>query len=88
MVSPTPVSPCQPCPSRRRVARLLLGWLGGALALGRAGRQTRAQPGCRADGHPCEGNQQCCAGLVCRVGEPGNKRQCAGPPTPTPTPGP
>jgi hypothetical protein len=36
--------------------------------------------GCRGEGHPCEGNQVCCAGLVCpeAKGEtpPGNARRC------------
>jgi hypothetical protein len=36
--------------------------------------------GCRGEGHPCEGNQVCCEGLVCpeAKGEtpPGNARRC------------
>jgi hypothetical protein len=55
--------------------------LGGGL-VGRAGRAA-AQPGCRGEGHPCEGNQEamwgCCAGLYCAdKGEasPGNARRC------------
>src|SRR5215204_3420148 len=36
--------------------------------------------GCRGEGHPCEGNQVCCAGLVCPGAKgttpPGNARRC------------
>jgi hypothetical protein len=36
--------------------------------------------GCRGAGHPCEGNQVCCAGLVCPEAKgntpPGNARRC------------
>jgi hypothetical protein len=36
--------------------------------------------GCRGEGHPCEGNQDCCAGLVCPEAKgttpPGNARRC------------
>jgi hypothetical protein len=36
--------------------------------------------GCRGEGHPCEGNQVCCAGLVCPAAKgttpPGNARRC------------
>src|SRR5215208_143259 len=36
--------------------------------------------GCREAGHPCEGNQVCCAGLVCPEAKgstpPGNARRC------------
>jgi hypothetical protein len=35
---------------------------------------------CRGEGHPCEGNQVCCAGLVCPEAKgntpPGNARRC------------
>jgi len=75
--------------SRRRVLRALLGGalaapLALALALG-SGR-SGAQPGCRQAGNPCEGNQDCCAGLVCRRSGPGSAARCTRPPTPTPTP--
>jgi hypothetical protein len=36
-------------------------------------------PACRTGGHPCEGNQDCCEGLVCRVTGPGNAKRCAAP---------
>src|SRR5829696_8682449 len=36
--------------------------------------------GCRGEGHPCEGNQVCCAGLVCPdekgTTPPENARRC------------
>ena len=35
------------------------------------------KPKCREAGHPCEGNQQCCDGLVCIVSGPGKARRCA-----------
>jgi len=31
---------------------------------------------CRDVGHPCEGNQVCCPGLVCGPSGPGNARRC------------
>jgi hypothetical protein len=33
--------------------------------------------GCRGEGHPCEGNQVCCAGLTCGEEGPGNARRCS-----------
>ncbi len=35
--------------------------------------------GCRGDGHPCVGNQECCDGLDCRRTGPGNTLRCAEP---------
>ena len=35
-----------------------------------------AQPGCREDGHPCEGNQVCCEGLACSETGQGSSRRC------------
>jgi hypothetical protein len=35
-----------------------------------------AQPGCRREGHPCEGNQVCCEGLVCSESGQGSSRRC------------
>jgi hypothetical protein len=31
---------------------------------------------CRGEGHPCEGNQECCAGLICNSGGPGSANRC------------
>ena len=33
--------------------------------------------GCRDVGHPCVGNQECCEGLVCLPGGPGNVLRCS-----------
>ena len=62
----------------RRVAACLVG--GGLV--GRTG-WAAAQPGCRGEGHPCEGNQEdmwgCCGTLVCSLkgdASPGNARRC------------
>jgi hypothetical protein len=33
-------------------------------------------PSCRTQGHPCEGNQTCCAPFVCVVSGPGDARRC------------
>jgi len=65
--------------SRREALRLAgRGTAAGMLALlGLGGASAFAQPGCRREGHPCEGNQRCCPGLVCRVTGPGNARRCA-----------
>jgi len=50
---------------RRQALRLLArGAIGGVLAFHSASR-ANAQPGCRKEGHPCEGNQTCCPGLTC-----------------------
>ena len=39
---------------------------------------------CRGEGHPCEGNQVCCAGLTCGTSGPGNALRCsAGLPPPS-----
>ncbi len=72
-------------PSRRQTLRLLAVGAGGLLAT-RGGSGANAQPGCRGAGNPCEGNQQCCAGLVCAASGPGTSRRCTLPPTRTPTP--
>jgi hypothetical protein len=72
--------------------KVLLGLLGGALLGGAIvapeSPPVRAQPGCRRAGSTCEGNQECCPGLECRVTGPGNSRRCSSPPTRTPTPTP
>jgi hypothetical protein len=41
-----------------------------------ANRSSGTGGGCRAAGHPCEGNQQCCAKLACVVSGPGNAKRC------------
>lgn len=33
-------------------------------------------PACRGEGHPCEGNQICCAGLTCTESGPGAAKRC------------
>ena len=63
---------------RTFLKRAVGGALAGLLAL--RGREVSAQPGCRREGHPCEGNQECCPGLECRVTGPGNAERCAKPP--------
>src|SRR5579884_1884230 len=69
--------------SRRRVLR---GLGGGLLAALGGAKAIAADPACRGEGHPCEGNQICCAGLVCAEGGPGDARRCtAQPPAPTTT---
>jgi len=55
--------------SRRKVLRTLLG--GAAVAAtGVVGvkRSASADPACREESHPCEGNQTCCEGLACIAG--------------------
>src|SRR5688572_22849700 len=62
--------------SRRQVLGLLVrGAAGSAVAL-LAGVRVGAQPGCRQEGHPCEGNQTCCAGLTCAPSGPGAANRC------------
>jgi hypothetical protein len=65
---------------RRVLLRRVVAGLVGAALVGRAGG-VAAQPGCRAEGHPCEGNQVnlCCWPLVCAdkgATSPGNARRC------------
>ena len=69
---------------RSVLKRIAAGALGGLLAL--RGGAAVAQPGCRQEGHPCEGNQECCPGLECRVTGPGNAERCARPVSPPPPP--
>ena len=61
--------------SRRSVFKSL-----GAAALGAAGfarfSGAEAASSCRGAGHPCEGNQTCCDGLVCVVSGPGAAQRC------------
>ena len=78
--------------SRRRIVKILgAGVLSGLAGLfgSEASAKKRAkgaQPGCRREGHPCEGNQECCPGLECRVTGPGNAERCAKPTTTTKKP--
>jgi len=77
--------------SRRRVLGLLVrGAVGGGLGLvgpaaAAAARKDKDKekdkdkdngPACRGEGHPCEGNQVCCAGLTCTASGPGAARRC------------
>jgi hypothetical protein len=66
--------------TRRRVVRGVLGSVlaGGAVTLTGRG-PVQAVPACLGAGHPCQGNQECCPGLVCRVTGPGNVKRCAAP---------
>jgi hypothetical protein len=41
-----------------------------------AARSEESGGACRGEGHPCEGNQQCCDDLVCIVSGPGNAERC------------
>ena len=63
--------------TRRRALAVLAASAAGALFP--FARAAEGQPGCRRIGHPCEGNQECCPGLVCRVTGPGNAERCAKP---------
>ncbi len=61
---------------RRQALRLLArGAVGGVLAFHSASR-ANAQPGCRKEGHPCEGNQTCCPGLTCAESGRGEAKRC------------
>ena len=62
---------------RSLLKRVAGGALGGLLAL--RGGLAAAQPGCRRERHPCEGNQDCCPGLVCLRTGAGSARRCAPP---------
>jgi hypothetical protein len=70
--------------SRRQALRRIGGGLAAmAVASLLGGETAQAKPACREEGHPCEGNQECCSGLVClQKGEagPGNARRCGPPP--------
>jgi hypothetical protein len=66
-------------PRRVLLRRVVASLVGGGL-VGRAGGAA-AQPGCRAEGHPCEGTQVnlCCWPLECSEkggASPGNARRC------------
>ena len=64
-------------PRRVLLRRLVASLLGGGL-VSRPG-VAAAQPGCRGEGHPCEGHQVCCPPLQCALkgaASPGNARRC------------
>jgi Prealbumin-like fold domain len=73
--------------------RLLLRGLAGAgivaldplVALDAAAKKSdkpaKTSASCRGEGHPCEGNQVCCAGLVCGPSGPGAANRCSAPST-------
>ena len=60
---------------RRALGVLAAAVVGATVPFARA----EAVPACREAGHPCEGNQDCCDPLVCRVTGPGNAKRCAEP---------
>src|SRR3712207_5456637 len=63
--------------TRRRALGMLAGAAAGAVV---GVRGAQAQPGCRREGHPCEGNQECCPGLVCvEAAGPGQAARCVRP---------
>jgi hypothetical protein len=63
--------------SRRDIVRVAIGSaLGGLIGLCRRGDEVEAARRCRDEGHPCEGNQACCDGLVCTAGGEGRVRRC------------
>jgi hypothetical protein len=63
--------------SRRTILKTLAGSVfGGALGLAGLGGGVEAKPTCRDEGHPCEGNQTCCDGLVCVASGRGTAKRC------------
>lgn len=62
--------------SRRGVMKGLGAAVLGAAGLARLGG-VEAKTTCRNAGHPCEGNQTCCDGLVCVASGPGAALRCA-----------
>ena len=72
--------------SRRRVLKILGAAFAGGVGASRAVTEIAAAPACRGVGHPCEGNQVCCDGLVCTPGAgPGKAARCTVAPTTTTT---
>ena len=65
--------------TRRRALQVFAAAAAGGVLSLMGIREASAQPGCRGEGHPCEGNQECCPDLVCRVTGPGNATRCARP---------
>lgn len=74
--------------TRRGLGRVLAGG-SAAAALARLSGAAEAKPdkgdkkskdpACRSEGHPCEGNQVCCAGLTCGPSGPGAANRCSAP---------
>lgn len=62
--------------SRRGFVKTLAGAAFGGLLGGRLDHGAAAAPACRGAGHPCEGNQICCAGLICVASGPGAALRC------------
>jgi hypothetical protein len=46
--------------------------------------RNRGNSACRDVGHPCMGNQECCAGLTCVLTDQGSALRCMVPPNPAP----
>jgi hypothetical protein len=65
--------------SRRRLLKIVLAGVAGGPLARRDGHVAAAQPKCREAGHPCEGNQVCCEGLVCGPSGPGAANRCTPP---------
>ena len=64
---------------RRALAAIGAGALGTLLPWA---SKAQADPKCRKEGHPCEGNQECCSGLVCSEkggAGPGKAKRCVKP---------
>src|SRR4051812_7597562 len=71
--------------SRQQALKAFAASLVGA-AFGLRGSTAQAEPACREAGHPCEGNQECCPGLVCvEAAGPGSAKRCQPAPTTTTT---
>ena len=65
---------------RALLKRLVAGGVAGLLALrgGQAAQGAKPKK-CRWEWHACEGNQECCPGLECRVAWPGHAKRCVKP---------
>lgn len=67
--------------SRRSVLKALAVTATGGIFTMLGGASAQAKPKCRDEGHPCEGNQDCCTGLAClQAPGPGKSMRCAVPP--------
>lgn len=66
--------------SRRRVLKTLAASAAVELLAVLTLRRAGAQPACRRTGHPCEGNRECCADLLCALESTGRRaRRCCPP---------